>query len=165
VPEIIDTVFTKTSPIRSFSMTEYERFGLVFTKTRVYKFGHGIFSIPVVASSDPGTFLCCFSFSFRGFLRGTGASLLTGIQRMKGVGEEPNHSSGSLPGFFSIPVVASSDRGTFLCCFSFSFRGFSRGDGASLLTGIQGMKGVGEEPNHSRWVFAWILRLQESLAL
>ncbi len=22
-------------------MTEYERFGLVFTKTRVYKFGHG----------------------------------------------------------------------------------------------------------------------------
>ncbi len=27
VPEIIDTVFAKTSPIRSFSMTEYERFG------------------------------------------------------------------------------------------------------------------------------------------
>jgi hypothetical protein len=23
-----------------FSMTEYERFGLVFTKTRVYKYGH-----------------------------------------------------------------------------------------------------------------------------
>ena len=40
VPEIIDTVFAKTSPKRSFSMTEYERFGLVFTKTRVYKFGH-----------------------------------------------------------------------------------------------------------------------------
>ncbi len=40
VPEIIDTVFTKTSPKRSFSMTEYERFRLVFTKTRVYKFGH-----------------------------------------------------------------------------------------------------------------------------
>jgi hypothetical protein len=39
-PEIIDPVFTKTSPKRSFSMTEYERFGLVFTKTRVYKFGH-----------------------------------------------------------------------------------------------------------------------------
>ncbi len=38
-PEIIDTVFTKASPNRSFSMTEYERFGLVFTKTRVYKFG------------------------------------------------------------------------------------------------------------------------------
>ncbi len=40
VPEIIDTVLSKTSPKRSFSMTEYERFGLVFTKTRVYKFGH-----------------------------------------------------------------------------------------------------------------------------
>jgi hypothetical protein len=40
VPEIIDTVFAKTSPKRSFSMTEYERFGLVFTKTRVCKFGH-----------------------------------------------------------------------------------------------------------------------------
>ncbi len=41
MPEIIDTVFAKTSSKRSFSMTEYERFGLVFTKTRVYKFGHG----------------------------------------------------------------------------------------------------------------------------
>jgi hypothetical protein len=40
VPEIIDPVFSKTSPKRSFSMTEQERFGLVFTKTRVYKFGH-----------------------------------------------------------------------------------------------------------------------------
>ncbi len=40
VPEIIDPVFAKTSPKRSVSMTEYERFGLVFTKTRVYKFGH-----------------------------------------------------------------------------------------------------------------------------
>jgi hypothetical protein len=40
VPEIIDTVFAKTSPKRSFSSTEYDRFGLVFTKTRDYKFGH-----------------------------------------------------------------------------------------------------------------------------
>ena len=40
VPEFIDQVFAKTSPKRSFSMTEYERFRLVFTKTRVYKFGH-----------------------------------------------------------------------------------------------------------------------------
>jgi hypothetical protein len=40
VPEIIDLVFAKTSSKRSFSMTEYERFGLVFPKTRVYKFGH-----------------------------------------------------------------------------------------------------------------------------
>jgi hypothetical protein len=41
VPEIIDPVFAKTRPKRAFSITEYERFGLVFTKTRVYKFGHG----------------------------------------------------------------------------------------------------------------------------
>jgi hypothetical protein len=40
VPEITDLVFAKTCPKRSFSMTEYERFGLVFMKTRVYKFGH-----------------------------------------------------------------------------------------------------------------------------
>ncbi len=40
VLEIIDPVFAKTSPKRSFSMTDYERFGLVFTKTRVYKFRH-----------------------------------------------------------------------------------------------------------------------------
>jgi hypothetical protein len=40
VAEIIDLVFAKTSPKRLFSMTEYERFGLVFTKTRVYKFRH-----------------------------------------------------------------------------------------------------------------------------
>jgi hypothetical protein len=42
VPEIINPVFAKTSPKRSFSMTEYECFGLVFTKTRVYKFGHSL---------------------------------------------------------------------------------------------------------------------------
>jgi hypothetical protein len=41
VPEIIDPVFAKTSPKRSFSMTEYERFGLVFTKTRVFNSGTG----------------------------------------------------------------------------------------------------------------------------
>ncbi len=34
MPEFIDPVFAKTSPKRSFSMTENERFGLVFTKTR-----------------------------------------------------------------------------------------------------------------------------------
>jgi hypothetical protein len=33
----------KTSPKESFSMTAYERFGLVFTETRVYKFGHESF--------------------------------------------------------------------------------------------------------------------------
>jgi hypothetical protein len=41
VPEIIDPVFAKTSPKRLFSITEYERFGLVFTKTRVYNSGKG----------------------------------------------------------------------------------------------------------------------------
>jgi hypothetical protein len=52
VPEIIDPVFAKTSPKRSFSITKYERFGLLFTKTRVYKFGHWIrmFSIPDTGS-------------------------------------------------------------------------------------------------------------------
>jgi hypothetical protein len=33
VPEIINPVFTKTSPKRSFCMTKNERFGLIFTKT------------------------------------------------------------------------------------------------------------------------------------
>ncbi len=33
VPEIIDPAFAKTIPKRSFSMTENERFGLVFVKT------------------------------------------------------------------------------------------------------------------------------------
>ncbi len=45
MPEIIDLVFVKTSPIRSFSMTENERFGPVFTKTGVYKFGHWVLYI------------------------------------------------------------------------------------------------------------------------
>ncbi len=33
VPEFIDLVFTKTSPKRSFSVIQNERFGLVFAKT------------------------------------------------------------------------------------------------------------------------------------
>ncbi len=33
VPEFIDPVFVKTSPKRSFSITENEHFGLVFMKT------------------------------------------------------------------------------------------------------------------------------------
>ncbi len=40
MPEIIDPVFAKTSQNARFLLSEYERFGLVFTKTRVYKFGH-----------------------------------------------------------------------------------------------------------------------------
>ncbi len=34
-------------------MTEYERSGLVFTKTRVYKFGHGMFSAALSAVRRP----------------------------------------------------------------------------------------------------------------
>ncbi len=33
MPKFIDPVFAKTSPKRSFSMTENERFGLVFART------------------------------------------------------------------------------------------------------------------------------------
>ncbi len=33
VPEFIEPVFTKTSPKRSFSVIQNERFGLVFAKT------------------------------------------------------------------------------------------------------------------------------------
>jgi hypothetical protein len=33
MPEFIVPIFTKTSPKRSFSVIENERFGLVFTKT------------------------------------------------------------------------------------------------------------------------------------
>ena len=33
VPEFIDPVFAKTSPKRSFSVIENERFGMVFAKT------------------------------------------------------------------------------------------------------------------------------------
>ncbi len=32
MPEFTDSVFVKTSPKRSFSMTENDRFGLVFAK-------------------------------------------------------------------------------------------------------------------------------------
>jgi hypothetical protein len=62
LPEIIDPVFAKTSPKRSFLMTEYERFGLVFTKTRVYKFGRDILvqilrgSVPLIYRSGSWSF-------------------------------------------------------------------------------------------------------------
>ncbi len=42
VPEFIDPVFTKTSPKRSFSVTQNERFGLVFAKTGSIISGTGI---------------------------------------------------------------------------------------------------------------------------
>ncbi len=41
VAEIIDQVFTKTSPKRSFSVIENERFGLVFAKTGSINSGTG----------------------------------------------------------------------------------------------------------------------------
>ena len=41
MPEIIDLVFAKTSPKRSFSMTENERFGLAFTNTGSINSGTG----------------------------------------------------------------------------------------------------------------------------
>ncbi len=41
MPEIIDLVFAKTSPKRSFSMTENERFGLVFANTGSINSGTG----------------------------------------------------------------------------------------------------------------------------
>jgi hypothetical protein len=41
VPEFIDSVFTKTSPKRSFSVIQNERFGLVFAKTGSIILGTG----------------------------------------------------------------------------------------------------------------------------
>jgi hypothetical protein len=45
VPELIDRVFVKTSPKRSYSVIENERFGLVFAKTGSIISGTGQFSI------------------------------------------------------------------------------------------------------------------------
>jgi hypothetical protein len=45
VPEIIDPVFAKTSPKRSFSITENERFGLVFVKTGSLNLGIGVLQL------------------------------------------------------------------------------------------------------------------------
>jgi hypothetical protein len=39
VPEFIDPIFAKTSPKRSFSMTENKRFGLLLAKTRSINLG------------------------------------------------------------------------------------------------------------------------------
>jgi hypothetical protein len=41
VPEFIVPVFAKTSPKRSFSVIEHDRFGLVFTKTGTINSGTG----------------------------------------------------------------------------------------------------------------------------
>jgi hypothetical protein len=47
VPEFIEIVFAKTSTKRWFSMTENERFGLVFAKTGSINSGTGIKSSDV----------------------------------------------------------------------------------------------------------------------
>ncbi len=46
VPEIIDLVFPKTRPKRSFSMTEYERFGLFSRKRGSINSGTVVFQLP-----------------------------------------------------------------------------------------------------------------------
>jgi hypothetical protein len=48
VPEIIDPVFAKTSPKRSFCMTENERFELVFVKTGSINSGAGLSAYTVI---------------------------------------------------------------------------------------------------------------------
>jgi hypothetical protein len=40
VTKIIEPVFAKTSPNRSFCLTENERFGACFRENWVFKFGH-----------------------------------------------------------------------------------------------------------------------------
>ncbi len=66
VPEIIDLVFAKTSPKRSFSMTEYERFGLIVTKSGSVNSstGHLVGTFPVenfLSLFLPGHFCCYIS--------------------------------------------------------------------------------------------------------
>jgi hypothetical protein len=46
VPEFIDPVFVKTSPKRSFSVIQNERFGLVFVKTGSIISGTGVLKTP-----------------------------------------------------------------------------------------------------------------------
>ncbi len=54
MPEFIDPVFAKTSPKRSFSITENERFGLVFVNTGSINSGTDIANV-----LDPVMFACC----------------------------------------------------------------------------------------------------------
>ncbi len=54
MPKIIDPVFAKTSPKRSFCLIENERFGLVFVKTGSINSGTGLLKslkIPALLSS------------------------------------------------------------------------------------------------------------------
>jgi hypothetical protein len=62
VPEFIDLVFAKTSPKRSFCMTENERIGLVFPKAGSLNSGTGVFRelqlIPVLVPAHLCTGSC-----------------------------------------------------------------------------------------------------------
>ncbi len=56
MPEFIDPAFAKTSPKRSFSMTENERFGLVFTKTGFINSGTGpLIKLPILSDGAVNT--------------------------------------------------------------------------------------------------------------
>ncbi len=50
VPEFVDPVFAKTSPKRSFSLIEYERLGLVFTKTGSTNSGTAVYKVVIEAN-------------------------------------------------------------------------------------------------------------------
>ncbi len=51
MPEFIDPVLAKTSPKSSFSMSENERFGLVFAKTRSIHSGTDLFQNKLLSMS------------------------------------------------------------------------------------------------------------------
>ncbi len=58
VPEFIDPAFAKTSPKRSFSLTENERFRLVFVKTGSINSGTAVACVPSVAGSHAACHPC-----------------------------------------------------------------------------------------------------------
>ncbi len=59
MPEIIDPVFAKTSPKRSFSMTKNERFGLVFTNIGSINSGTGELAVALFSSSFKAVYPHC----------------------------------------------------------------------------------------------------------
>jgi hypothetical protein len=63
VPEIIDPVFTKTSQNARFLLSENERFGLVFVKTRSINSGTDIFCILALKETPPHPTHIGYSFS------------------------------------------------------------------------------------------------------
>jgi hypothetical protein len=83
VPEIIDPVFVKTCPIRSFSRTENERFGHVFTKTGSINSGTVNHGFPLVeprksacASIPPCPIAHAYTSSMYSFLPSSHSFLL-----------------------------------------------------------------------------------------